>query len=1057
MWSFVTTLLRSVSAIGTATSGWWPGLALAVILFALPAAATPAPLRVVLDDNYPPYVFRDSEGALQGILVDQWRLWEKKTGTPVELTAVDWNEALQRMKAGEFDVIDTIFETPERDQWLDFTPPYVRIEVPIFFGKDISGIADLNSLPGFAVAAKRGDAAVGLLKQHGVKSLLLFNNYEHLILAAQAHKVNVFVVDAPPALYFLNQLGIENEFRHSAPVNVGAFHRAVKKGDAATLAEVQAGFNRISPVELAALNEKWLGEPMSDRPELKSLGYAALGITGLILLLAGWNWTLNRQVRSRTADLRRSEKALQVSQAEIQRVLNNTREVIFQIDLSGQYIFGNAAAERLTGYPTSQLLQMSIWQLVPPEYHSLLKERLQRRSTDEPVGQTFEFEIIHRDGRRIWVELTTTGVLDKNQELAAVQGVARDITERRRAEEELKLVNFALNHVKEEVFLIDEQARVLYVNDEAVRLLGYSREELLKLRVPDFDPDFPMDRWQTHWQELQSLGSLSFESRHRAKSGRIFPVAIMANYFSRGGQSYNLALVRDITERQKSEQAVVESERRMRELFELSPDAILVANLDGCVVDANAAACKLHGIEHDQLVGMPLLNLVPSEQRSAMSSELAKIAPKEVRSLEGVSLAADGRTVPVEVRASRITYADQPAWLINLRDISERKQLEDQLRQSQKMEAIGQLSGGIAHDFNNILAVIQMHCSLFKMEPDLTAPQIEFAAEIEKSVRRAADLTRQLLLFSRKQALQARDLDLNDAIANTAKMLQRIVGEDILMELKLQPCPLPIHADGSMLDQVLLNLTVNARDAMPSGGRLGIETTEVEFSELNARQCPGARPGKFACVTVSDTGHGIPPEILPRIFEPFFTTKDIGKGTGLGLSVAHGIVQQHHGWINVQSQMGHGTIFSIYLPLSAVGGGTHSDTQHLTMPRGNETLLLVEDDLALRQSIHRVLTKLGYDVIEAESGTEAQEKWASRRENIKLLLTDLVMPHGINGRELGQQLLQDQPHLKVIYISGYSKDLGDLNLKPEAGIDFLAKPFFVHQLARKVRSCLDSN
>jgi two-component system cell cycle sensor histidine kinase/response regulator CckA len=390
------------------------------------------------------------------------------------------------------------------------------------------------------------------------------------------------------------------------------------------------------------------------------------------------------------------------------------------------------------------------------------------------------------------------------------------------------------------------------------------------------------------------------------------------------------------------------------------------------------------------------------------------------------------------------------------RDITERRQLEAQFRQSQKMEGIGQLAGGVAHDFNNILAIIQLQAELLKGRGGLSPEQMAFADQIGATVQRAAALTRQLLLFSRREVFQPRDLDLSESITSTAKMLNRILGENVQMQLKLAAQPMFIHADAGMMDQVLLNLTVNARDAMPNGGHLIIETAGIEFDEFIVSQMTLARPGSFVCLSVSDSGCGIPPEILPKIFEPFFTTKDIGKGTGLGLATVFGIVQQHQGWINVYSEVNHGTTFRIYLPRLAKNVISKTSQPALAKMRGGqETILLVEDDPSLRLSVRTALTQLGYRILEAPTGVKALEVWNQNHDQIGLLLTDLVMPDGMNGKDLAQRLRQENPKLKTIYMSGYSAEVAGKDFPLEEGVNFLSKPFKITKLADAIRARLD--
>jgi len=388
--------------------------------------------------------------------------------------------------------------------------------------------------------------------------------------------------------------------------------------------------------------------------------------------------------------------------------------------------------------------------------------------------------------------------------------------------------------------------------------------------------------------------------------------------------------------------------------------------------------------------------------------------------------------------------------------ITTRKKLEEQFRQAQKMESIGQLAGGVAHDFNNILAVIQVQIELLKSSGGLGAEQEEFAREISATVERAAALARQLLLFSRREVFQPRNLDLSESIAGTVKMLKRILGETVEMQYKLAPQPMCVHADSGMMDQILLNLAVNARDAMPHGGKLVIETSGVEFDEFAAFQSARGRSGSYVCLSVSDNGSGIPAGILHKIFEPFFTTKGVGKGSGLGLATVLGIVQQHHGWINVYSEVGRGTTFRVYLPRLARNAQPKFSQPTQTAHRGgNEIILLAEDDPSLRMGMRKALSRLGYRILEASTGIEALEVWKQNRGKIHLLLTDMVMPNGMTGKDLAQRLFRENPRLKVIYMSGYSAEVAGGGFPLQEGGNFLSKPFRAAQLARIIRENLD--
>jgi PAS domain S-box-containing protein len=608
------------------------------------------------------------------------------------------------------------------------------------------------------------------------------------------------------------------------------------------------------------------------------------------------------------------------------------------------------------------------------------------------------------------------------------------------------------------ILILDaETGQVVDANPFMKHLLGYSQEEFLGRKLWEIGPFKGAGASKIAFAELQHQDRIRYEGLPlETKDGRRVEVEFISNACLVDQKRLIQCNIRDITERKRAEKTAI----RLAAIVEFSDDAIIGKDLDGIIQSWNAGAEKIFGYSAGEMVGSPMALLIPADRPDEESQILEKIRRGEsVRNFETVRQAKDGRRIDVSVTVSPIKDSTgQIAGVSKVaRDITERRRLEEQFRQSQKMDAIGQLAGGVAHDFNNILGVIQMQSDLLKTEASITPAQLETAREIGNAAQRAAALTRQLLLFSRKEILQLRDLDLNQSINNMTKMLWRILGEDVQMQFRFAMQPLFIHADAGMLDQVLMNLAVNSRDAMPKGGRLVIETSTAEFDELVCGQSAQARPGSFVCLSVSDTGCGIPAEKLPRIFEPFFTTKDVGKGTGLGLATVFGIVQQHQGWIHVYSEVGHGTTFRIYLPRLAKVTGQQPEQPALTPVRGgSETILLVEDDAFLRASVRKALSQLGYRVLEAINGIEALEVWKQHREGIHLLLTDLVMPGGITGKDLAGRCLKENPKLKVIYASGYSAEVAGKDFPLEEGVNFLAKPYQSFKLAQTIRQNLDA-
>ena len=440
--------------------------------------------------------------------------------------------------------------------------------------------------------------------------------------------------------------------------------------------------------------------------------------------------------------------------------------------------------------------------------------------------------------------------------------------------------------------------------------------------------------------------------------------------------------------------------------------------------------------------------------------QLANALTQKWRLLQQAKVRLDVLEKNVSVRTEQLQATNAQLQA----EIAERKEVESALRQSQeavlqqeRLAAVGQLSAGVAHDFNNILCIIQGYASMLLDESEgLSQKKVEGLKQISTAAQRAAHLTRQLLTFSRKQVMQPQTLEFNEVIGNVSRMLQRLVGEDIGVQFHFAPKALYIHADLGMVEQIVVNLVVNARDAMVRGGNLTLSASAVEIDQAQRQHHLEARPGKFACLSVSDTGCGIAPEHLLRIFEPFFTTKPVGKGTGLGLATVYGIVKQHEGWIEVQSEVGKGTTFKVFLPKTSKPACAPTETAFYTAKRwGDEKILLVEDEAALRGLASKLLQQQGYQIVEAGSGVEALEIWEQHGGVFDLLLTDMVMPGGVTGRELAERLLADKPELKVIFTSGYSTDMVGNNFVLEEQVNFLPKPYPPKSLIQIVRVCLD--
>jgi len=722
-------------------------------------------------------------------------------------------------------------------------------------------------------------------------------------------------------------------------------------------------------------------------------------------------------------------------------------------------VYVNDAFERLTGYSAAEAIGRS------PRF--LQGEKTDRKVLAEIHGALQRREPIKRqminykkDGTEYWMDIDVVPIFDTTGNCTHFAAIERDITKAKMVEVQLlwKTAFFEaqVNSALDAIIVVDSEGKKLLENPQMFVLWNHPKEILETL---------------DHRRRLEWVANLVKNPRQFAEkvahlyahpnevsrdllelnNGKYFdrytaPVrGLDGKYFGR------IWTYRDITEKQRIE-------ARFRRLVDSNAQGVIFWNTKGQITEANDSFLKLMGYTRADLEDGPIdwFAMTPPEWAERDQQALKELAAKGVCTpFEKEYILKDGSRVPVLIGAA--TFEDNPnEGVCFVLDLTERKKMEAQFRQAQKMEAIGQLAGGVAHDFNNILSAVQMQADLLKFDGGLSPNQAESLEDIIDSVKRATALTRQFLLFSRREVFQLRDLDLNETVTGTTKMLKRMLGETIKIQLKLAAQPVYVHADAGMLDQVLMNLCVNARDAMPSGGQLVIETAGVEIDELTVSQCVQARPGTFVRLSVSDNGGGIVPEILPQIFEPFFTTKDVGKGTGLGLATVFGIVQQHQGWINVYSEVGHGTTFRIYLP-QLTGNIVIKPTPpaFAALRGGNETILLVEDDPALRVAVRKALSQLGYRILEAPTGLKALNAWKKNRDEISLLLTDLVMPDGMSGKDLAQRLLRENPKLKVVYMSGYSAEVVGKDFPFTEDVNFLTKPFPAQKLAQTIRDRLD--
>jgi PAS domain S-box-containing protein len=685
------------------------------------------------------------------------------------------------------------------------------------------------------------------------------------------------------------------------------------------------------------------------------------------------------------------------------------------------------------------------------------------RAQEEKNALQYEYRAIRADGALRIFQSRAEVIRDANGKALKMVGATQDVTDRKQAEEELRVsearYKTLIEGAPEAIVVADlDTQKFVDFNENAMHLFGLTREELLKVGPVEVSPAFQPDGQSSSEGAMEFLmramsgESPVFEWVHKSAYGKEIPCEVRLVRLPAAGRNLVRGSITDISERKQAE----EERSRLVSIVESSGDAIVGASPEGIITDWNAAAERVYGYTAAEIHGKHISILTPTSGTNEIPAFLERINQGErISDFEAVNVRKDGTEFPVSMTMSAIR--DSQGGILGLsgiiRDITSRKRLEEQVTLAQKMESVGRLAGGVAHDFNNMLQIIHGYSELVLdqlAEEDSSRGHVQ---EIKNVVERAAGLTRQLLAFGRQQVLSPQVMDLNVAITHLSKMLRRLIGEDINLEIRQDKDLERVRADPGQIDQVIMNLAVNARDAMPKGGKLTIETANVQVDHAFASGHFPMAPGNYVLISVSDTGIGMDAQTQTRIFEPFFTTKEKGKGTGLGLATVYGIVKQSGGYIWVQSELGRGSTFRVYLPPVKDAATVKEVKEVRALKGGTETVLLVEDEENVRLLVRRALQSKGYTVLEAQNGKDALRVARQHHGPIHLLMTDVVMP-GMGGRELAERLIRLRGEMKTLFMSGYADDAIHHHGVLNPGTVLLQKPFSAEMLATKVREVL---
>jgi two-component system, cell cycle sensor histidine kinase and response regulator CckA len=789
----------------------------------------------------------------------------------------------------------------------------------------------------------------------------------------------------------------------------------------------------------------------------------------LVVVFAGQLGRLY-ELESEIVERHQAEKSLRHERDRTQSYLNTAAVMLLALDMEGRITLVNRHASSVLGWTADELIGRDWFNTCIPVR---LRDRARKRFQDMIGGDLAIFEslILTKFGEQRLIEWRNTAVRNDEGQIIRTFSSGSDITERKRAEEEIRnrakesaqaerefRALFAANPLAMWIYDLTT-LRFLEVNEAAIRQYGFERDEFLAMTIKDIRP--PEDvagllalvgQPREPWQQAGTW-------RHRTKFGQVIDVDITSHAITFTEHSAALVVAQDITERQRSAKALQTAEERTR--FALEAAGVGIWDMDYAlgVLQWSETLETQHGLRPRTFGGTfeAWLERVHPEDQDALVDTMANATRSGSDfSMHYRTLWPDG-SVRWLTGAGRIRLGADGAPLRGLGislDVTERHTLEAQYQQAQKMEAVGRLAGGVAHDFNNLLTAILGYCELLLADLGADDPRKADIAEIQKAGESAAGLTRQLLAFSRKEILQPTLLDLNVVVTDLRSLLGRLLGEDVSVMLGLRSEAAFVKADRAQVEQIVVNLAVNARDAMEKGGTLTIETANVELDEHYIATHIAVTPGAYVVLRVSDTGTGMTPEVKARLFEPFFTTKEIGKGTGLGLATVHGIVARSGGSVNVYSEVGRGTSISVYFPSADTTEAlVEAPPEAARASSGAETVLVVEDAEGLRELTKRLLERQGYTVLVAGNAEEALREF-ERNASIDVILTDVVMP-GVSGPELTKELVERRPGLKVVYMSGYTEDAIVQHGVLKAGIAFLHKPFTSEALGRKIRDVLD--
>lgn len=1032
-------------------------------------------------DTYVPYSYLNEEGDIDGFNNELFQAVADVAGLKVNIELEEWSKIRKELESRKIDVITAMYHSKERDKLVDFSVPHIIVKYSIFVRKD-SDIKSLADLDGKEIIVMRGAISHDYLKEKGIAGKIVSTKDTATalsLLASGQHDCALLV--RLQGLYLMKKHGIENIKAIGEPLNPQKFCFAVKEGDSVLLARLNEGLFVLKETgKYDEIYDKWFGILKQETsPQKQTLRYTVFVMVPLLALLLGvvlWTWSLRRQVDQRTKELyleiaehKKAEIAQKNSEARLESII---RVAPIGIGVVIDRIFHtvNDRICEMTGFSKEELIGKSARVIYPSDEEY---ERVGRNKYTD-IGKYgtghIETKFKRKDGEIIDVLLSSTPI-NPDDLSEGVTFTALDITDRKKAEEALREerdkaqqyldiagVMFVVLHADQSVALI---------NKKGCEILEYGEEEIIgKNWFDSFIPGIDREETRAGFYELIAGNIDPIEYFENAvltknKEQRIIAWHNAVLRDEQGNIKGTVSSGEDITDRKRTEEALRDSETKYRELVQTANSIIFRMDTDGNILFFNEFAQSFFGYEGDEILGKNLVGTIVPETDSAgrdLSAMIQDILrhPDRYATNENENVRKNGDRVWV-AWTNKGTY-DENENIVEIlsigNDITDRKRLERELRQAQKMEAIGTLAGGIAHDFNNILMVLMLNAEMAMMDLPDESPQRFHIEEAMKAGDRAKDLVKQILTFSRQTEVDPKPLKISLIIKEALNLLRSSLPTTIEIRKGIESQLSTVLADPTQIHQVMMNLCTNAAHAMQeTGGILAVTLSDIDVDEEIATKYHDLKPGLYVKLSVKDTGPGIEPENIERIFEPYFTTKEKGQGTGMGLAIVHGIVTGYEGAIAVESEVGKGTIFHALFPrLEAVSKPKTEPKKPI--PTGHESILFIDDEKAMVEAGRAMLERLGYEITTRTSSIEALEAFRHNPDKFDLVITDMTMPN-MTGANLAKEIMKIRPDMPVILCTGFSDTIDEAKAKMMGIKAFIMKPIITNELANTIREVLD--